>query len=180
MYSLGLLTYTGGHHPPSNPQDSCLLSVHLFIYLASNSRVFKQSMNWTKFSHLLGPYQRWTHGRSTIGCPHLFKRWQSVPKIHTLRKRCTRLSGIRRFMVENNPAVHFSPLDSSYKRCMNWRYWRGGPFDMLKLKEIALNFSLFLIRFTICRRILDAEMKDGTRAGVGLKVKQKEKEPVRL
>ena len=51
---------------------------------------------------------------------------------------------------------------------------------MLKLKEIALNFSLFLIRFTICRRILDAEMKDGTRAGVGLKVKQKEKEPVRL
>ncbi|CAH3183992.1 unnamed protein product, partial [Porites evermanni] len=92
----------------------------------------------------------WTHGRSTIGCPHLFKRWQSVPKIHTLRKRCTRLCGIRRFMVENNPAVHFSPLDSSYKR------------------------------FTICRRILDAEMKDGTRAGVGLKVKQKEKEPVRL
>ena len=55
-----------------------------------------------------------------------------------------------------------------------------GPFDILKLKEIASNFSLFLIRFAIFRRILDAEMKDGTRAGVGLKVKQKEKEPVSL
>ena len=36
------------------------------------------------------------------------------------------------------------------------------------LKEIASNFSLFLIRFAIFRRILDAEMKAGTRAGVGL------------
>ena len=32
--------------------------------------------------------------------------------------------------------------------------------------------SLFLIRFAIFRRILDAEMKDGTRAGVCLKVKK--------
>ena len=32
--------------------------------------------------------------------------------------------------------------------------------------------SLFLIRFAIFRRILDAEMKDGTRAGVGLKAKK--------
>ena len=40
------------------------------------------------------------------------------------------------------------------------------------LKEIALNFSLFLIRFAIFRRILDAEMKDGTRASVGLKAKK--------
>ena len=53
-----------------------------------------------------------------------------------------------------------------------------GPFDILKLEEIAWNFSLFLITFAIFRRILDAEMKDGTRAGVGLKSKQKEKEPV--
>ena len=53
-----------------------------------------------------------------------------------------------------------------------------GPFDILKLEEIAWNFSLFLITFAILRRILDAEMKDGTRAGVGLKAKQKEKEPV--
>ena len=53
-----------------------------------------------------------------------------------------------------------------------------GPFDILKLEEIAWNFSLFLITFAIFRRILDAEMKDGTRAGVGLKAKQKEKEPV--
>ena len=28
------------------------------------------------------------------------------------------------------------------------------------------------------KRILDAEMKDGTRASIGLKAKQKEKEPV--
>ena len=50
-----------------------------------------------------------------------------------------------------------------------------GPFDILKLKEIASKFSLFLIRFAIFRRILDAElaeMKDGTRAGVGLKAKK--------
>ena len=53
-----------------------------------------------------------------------------------------------------------------------------GPFDILKLKEIASNFSFFLIRSAIFRRILNAEMKDGTRAGVGLKAKQKEKEPV--
>ena len=55
--------------------------------------------------------------------------------------------GIRRFMVEKNPAIEFSHLDSSDKRYVNWRYWRGGPFDILKLKEIASNFSLFLIRF---------------------------------
>ena len=61
-----------------------------------------------------------------------------------------------------------------------WPYWRGEPFEVLKLKEIASNFSLFLIRFAIFRRILDAEMKDGTRVGVGLKAKQKEKEPVSL
>ena len=85
--------------------------------------------------------------------------------------------GIRRFMVEKNPAIEFSPLDSLDKRCVNWRYWRVGPFDILKLKEIASNFSLFVIRFAIFRRILDAEMKDGTRAG-RLKAKQKEKEPV--
>ena len=83
-------------------------------------------------------------------------------------------------MVEKNPAIKFNPSDSSEKRCVNWRYWRGRPFDILKLKEIASNFSLFLIRFAIFRQILDAEMKDGTRAGVGLKVKQKEKEPVSL
>ena len=63
---------------------------------------------------------------------------------------------------------------------MNWRYWRGEPFEVLKLKEIASNLSLFLIRFAIFRRILDAEMKDGTRVGIGLKAKQKEKEPVSL
>ena len=34
--------------------------------------------------------------------------------------------GIRRFMVEKNPAIEFNPLDSSDKRCVNWRYWRGG------------------------------------------------------
>ena len=55
---------------------------------------------------------------------------------------------------------------------MNWRYWRGGPFDILKLKQIASNFSLFLIRFAILRQIWDTEMKDGTRAGVGLKAKK--------
>ena len=66
-------------------------------------------------------------------------------------------------MVEKNPAIDFNPLDSSDKR------WRGerGPSDILKLKEIASNFSVFLVRFAIFRRILDAEMKDGTRAGVG-------------
>ena len=53
-----------------------------------------------------------------------------------------------------------------------------GLFDILKLKEIASNFSLFFIRFAILRRILGAEMRDGTRAGVGLKARQKEKEPV--
>ncbi|RMX42562.1 hypothetical protein pdam_00016897 [Pocillopora damicornis] len=51
-------------------------------------------------------------------------------------------------MVEKNPAIEFNPSDSSEKRS------------------------------AICRRILNAEMKDGTRAGVGLKAKQKEKEPV--
>ena len=86
--------------------------------------------------------------------------------------------GIRRFMVDKNPVIKFYPLDSSNKRCFNWRYWRRGPFDILKLKENASNFSLSLNRFALFRRILDAEMKDGTRAGVGLKVKQKEKEPV--
>ena len=43
-----------------------------------------------------------------------------------------------------------------------------GPSDILKLKEIASNFSLFPIRFAIFRRILDSEMNDGTQAGVGL------------
>ena len=52
--------------------------------------------------------------------------------------------------------------------------------DILKLKEIAAKFSLFVIRFAILRRILDADMKDGTRTGIGLKAKQKEKEPVSL
>ena len=33
--------------------------------------------------------------------------------------------GICQFMVEKNPAIKFNPLDSSDKRCMNWRYWRG-------------------------------------------------------
>ena len=54
-------------------------------------------------------------------------------------------------------------------------YVKGGPFDILKLKEIASNFSLFLIRFAIFRGMLDVEMKDGTRAGIGLKAKQKKK-----
>lgn len=49
-----------------------------------------------------------------------------------------------------------------------------GLFDILKLKEIASNLPLFFIRFAFLRRILDAEMKDGTRAGVGLKARQKE------
>ena len=53
-----------------------------------------------------------------------------------------------------------------------------GPLDILKPKEIASNLSLFLFRFAIFKRILDAEMKDGTRASIGLKAKQKEKEPV--
>ena len=75
---------------------------------------------------------------------------------------------IRRFLVEKNPAFEFNLFsDSSDKRCVNWRYWRGEPFEVLKLKEIASNFSLFLFRFAIFRRILDAEMKDGTRVGVG-------------
>ena len=88
---------------------------------------------------------------------------------------------IRRFFVEKDPAIEFNLFsDSSDKRCVNWPYWRGEPFEVLKLKEIASNFSLFLIRFAIFRRILDAEMKDGTRVGVGLKAKQKEKEPVSL
>ena len=43
---------------------------------------------------------------------------------------------------------------------------------------MASKFSLFRIRFAIFRRILDAETKDGTRVGVGLKAKQKEKESV--
>ena len=81
--------------------------------------------------------------------------------------------GIRRFMVEKNPAIEFNTLESSDKRCVNWRYWRGGPFDILKLKEIASIFSLFFIRFSIFRRILDAEMKDGTRAAVRLKRRKK-------
>ena len=81
-------------------------------------------------------------------------------------------------MVEKNPVIEFSPLDSSDKWCVNWRYWRGAPFDVLKLKEIASNFSLFLIRFAFLRRILDAVMKDETRARVGSNAKQKEEEPV--
>ena len=68
--------------------------------------------------------------------------------------------GIRQFMVEKNPTIRFSPLDSSDKRCVNWCYWRGGPFDISKLKQIASNFSLFLIRFAILRRIWDTEMKN--------------------
>ncbi|CAH3166762.1 unnamed protein product [Pocillopora meandrina] len=47
-------------------------------------------------------------------------------------------------MVEKNPAIEFNRLDSSDKR------------------------------FAIFRRILDAEMKDGTRASIGSKAKQKE------
>ena len=47
-----------------------------------------------------------------------------------------------------------------------------GAFDILKLKEIVSIFSLFLIRFAIVRQILDAEMKDETPAGVGLKAKK--------
>ena len=45
---------------------------------------------------------------------------------------------IRRLMVEKNPAIEFNPLDSSEKRCVNWRYWRGGPFDFLKLRRDCL------------------------------------------
>ena len=41
--------------------------------------------------------------------------------------------GIRQFLVEKNLAIEFNPLDSSDKRCVNWRYWRGVPFDILKL-----------------------------------------------
>ena len=82
--------------------------------------------------------------------------------------------GTRRFMVEKNPAIEFNPLDSSDKRCVNWLYWRVGLFDIFKVKEIASNFSLSLIRFAIFRRIWEAEMKDGTRVGVGLKAKRKE------
>ena len=48
----------------------------------------------------------------------------------------------------------------------------GRQLRKAALKEIASNFSLFLIRFAIFRRILDAEMKDGTRAGVGVKAKK--------
>ena len=43
-------------------------------------------------------------------------------------------------MVEKNPAIEFNRLDSSDKRCVNRRYRRGGPLDILKLKEIASNF----------------------------------------
>ena len=51
--------------------------------------------------------------------------------------------GIRRFMVEKTPAIKSNPLDSSDKRCMNWHYWRGGPFDILKLQEIFIRKSHF-------------------------------------
>ena len=78
-------------------------------------------------------------------------------------------------MVEKNPAIEFNPSDSSDKRCVNWRYWRG---DRLIFQNLHRTFLFFLIRSAIFRRILNAEMKDGTRAGVGLKAKQKEKEPV--
>ena len=81
---------------------------------------------------------------------------RSIPSENTLYQI---VCGIRRFMVEKNPATEFNPLDSSDKSCVNWRYWRGSR-------------SLFLIRFAIFRRILDAEMKDGTRAGVCLKAKK--------
>ena len=81
---------------------------------------------------------------------------RSIPSENTLYQI---VCGIRRFMVEKNPAIEFSPLDSSDKSCVNWRYWRGGR-------------SLFLIRCATFRQILDAEMKDGTRAGVCLKAKK--------
>ena len=83
--------------------------------------------------------------------------------------------GIRRFMVEKNSAIKFNPLDSSDKRCVNWRYWRGVPFDILKLKEIASNFSLFVIRFANFRWILDADMKDGHELALVWKRNKKKK-----
>ena len=48
------------------------------------------------------------------------------------------------------------------QKLREWELLERGAFDILKLKEIALNFSLFLIRFAIFRRILDAEMKGWT------------------
>ena len=85
--------------------------------------------------------------------------------------------GIRRFMVEKNPAIEFNPLLFTQK-LRELALLERGLFDILKLKEIAFNFSLFFIKFAILRRILGAEMRDGTRAGVCLKARQKEKEPV--
>ena len=49
---------------------------------------------------------------------------------------------IRRLMVEKNPAIEFNPLDSSEKRCVNWCYCRGGPFDILKLKRDCLSVNI--------------------------------------
>ena len=87
---------------------------------------------------------------------------------------------IRRFLVEKNPAFEFNLFsDSSDKRCVNWRYWRGEPFEVLKLKEIASNFSLFLFRFAI----LDEYWTQKWRMELELALvsaKQKEKEPVSL
>ena len=88
-------------------------------------------MNWTKF---IAYSARNRDGRIDA---QLFV-------IQILFKRCL-------FMVEKNSAIEFNPLDSSDKRCVNWCYWRGVPFDILKLKEIAANFSLLVIRFAIFR-----------------------------
>ena len=45
---------------------------------------------------------------------------RSIPSENTLYQI---VCGIRRFMVEKNPATEFNPLDSSDKSCVNWRYW---------------------------------------------------------
>ena len=52
--------------------------------------------------------------------------------------------GICRFMVQKNPAIEFNPLESSDKRCVNWNYWRGGPFDILKLRKLHRTFLFSL------------------------------------
>ena len=52
---------------------------------------------------------------------------------------------------------------------------QGGRLIFKNLRKLHQTFPLFLIRFAIFRRMLDVEMKDGTRAGIGLKAKQKKK-----
>ena len=85
--------------------------------------------------------------------------------------------GIRRFMEEKNANLDFNLLDASDKRCSSV------AFIVIICSHIVIvqlnsRLCLFSCRFSILRRVLDVEMKEGTRLGIGIANKKEEKQPV--